>query len=951
MVIKYGGLFFLAIFYTTTACAQVEWPPITQQAKPWARWWWQGSAVNKTDLAYNLKEYAAVGLGGLEITPIYGVQGTEQQFISFLSPQWMDMLRFTLAEAKKLGLGIDMANGTGWPFGGPTINAQHASKTLFHKTWQLSGGQTLSEPVTLQQQSFVRTANTKKVSADTLVQEISQNKDLQALALDQVQFSNALHPQVVMAYPETGQPVNLTGKVGANGRLLWTAPAGNWRLVALYEGLHGKMVERAAPGGEGYAIDHFSAPALDHYLQRFDSAFKGQDISSIRAFFNDSYEVDDARGQSNWTPGILNAFRQRRGYDLTQYLPALLQLDEADKNRRVLYDYRATIDEMILENFTRKWKAWGSAHNKWIRNQSHGSPANLLDLYAAIDIPETEGADILRFKFATSAAHVGGKKLASAEAATWLNEHFLSNWGDVKKSLNQMMLAGVNHIFYHGTNYSPKSATWPGWLFYAAVHFNQANPQWKDLAALNTYVARCQSFLQKGWAASDVLLYFPLPDRYMEPGQEMLQHFDGMEKNFVGSDFEHAAAWMQQSGYSFDFISDRQIASADFKEGIRITGPNVYKAILLPANKFISDTIFKHLVSLATKGAKILLYKNLPQDVPGFHQLEERRNNLNQLLEQLKFEPIQGSQVRVAKVGEGHFFVSNQLDALLTAGNVAAEPAVLSGIQLFRRNDEDGSMYLLHNKMERAYSGWLPLRIDENKAASVGLFDPMNGNKGLAKVKKMGGGLVQVFVQLQPNQTCIVQTWDHKKEGGPFPYRFLRGNPQEIKGNWTIRFEKGGPTLPPMVNKKELRSWAHWGDTATVHFSGTARYTIHFPKPKEQASGWWLNLGQVDETAEVFLNGRKLGTLIGPQFGLEIETSLLLPNNKLEVLVSNLMANRIRYMDQHGLEWKKFYNINMSAKNRSNLKDGIFSAAHWEPQSSGLLGPVTLTPFTRSFGE
>lgn len=36
------------------------------------------------------------------------------------------------------------------------------------------------------------------------------------------------------------------------------------------------MVERAGPGGEGDVIDHFSASAIDHYLSKFDEAFKGR---------------------------------------------------------------------------------------------------------------------------------------------------------------------------------------------------------------------------------------------------------------------------------------------------------------------------------------------------------------------------------------------------------------------------------------------------------------------------------------------------------------------------------------------------------------------------------------------------------------------------------------------------------------------------------------------------
>lgn len=110
-----------------------------------------------------------------------------------------------------------------------------------------------------------------------------------------------------MAYSNNGRIVDITDKVSAGGKLNWVAPAEgeSWTLYALFEGLHGKMVERAAPGGEGYAIDHFSKKAATDYFKKFDKAFKGADISYLRGFFNDSYEVDDARGQANWTDDFL----------------------------------------------------------------------------------------------------------------------------------------------------------------------------------------------------------------------------------------------------------------------------------------------------------------------------------------------------------------------------------------------------------------------------------------------------------------------------------------------------------------------------------------------------------------------------------------------------------------------------------------------------------------------
>ena len=96
--------------------AQIQWPAVTQQTKPWTRWWWEGSAVNKKDLTWNLEQYKSVGLGGVELTPIYGVQGHEKSFIDFLSPQWMDVFSYTLTEAKRLNLDVDLAGLGDLPF-------------------------------------------------------------------------------------------------------------------------------------------------------------------------------------------------------------------------------------------------------------------------------------------------------------------------------------------------------------------------------------------------------------------------------------------------------------------------------------------------------------------------------------------------------------------------------------------------------------------------------------------------------------------------------------------------------------------------------------------------------------------------------------------------------------------------------------------------------------------
>src|SRR5206468_8557332 len=95
--------------------------PITRETKPWTRWWWMGSAVDDAGITGDLESLRDGGLGGVEITPIYGVAGAESLFIQYLSDDWIGRLEHTLREAGRIDIGVDMATGTGWPFGGRSV--------------------------------------------------------------------------------------------------------------------------------------------------------------------------------------------------------------------------------------------------------------------------------------------------------------------------------------------------------------------------------------------------------------------------------------------------------------------------------------------------------------------------------------------------------------------------------------------------------------------------------------------------------------------------------------------------------------------------------------------------------------------------------------------------------------------------------------------------------------
>ncbi len=920
--------------------AELSWPEVTRVNRPWTRWWWPGNIVSPEDIKANMEKYRVAGLGGMEITAIYGVRGQEDKFIEYLSPEWMNMLTHTLLEAERLDLGIDLANASGWPFGGPWVDSADACKNINYKTYSLNTGEKLSEKIEFTQPPVVRPVGNIPDKIKIFDQE-NRTQDIQLYAIDQIKRKKPLPIQAVMAYSDSGQVVNLTDMVTADRDLEWTAPPGIWTIYALFQGWHGKQVERAGPGGKGDVIDHFSGQAINRYLKHFDTIFLDHDLESLRGYFNDSYEVDDAPGEANWTNDLFYEFMIRRGYDLREHLPALFLKDDPEKNECILSDYRQTISDLILEKFTSTWTNWAHRQGKITRNQAHGSPGNILDLYAAADIPETEGNEITRMKFASSAANVTGRQFVSCEAATWLGEHFTSNLSDVKKAVDLFFLAGINHVFYHGTCYSPVNEPWPGFLFYASTEFTPANPLWNDFKALNEYVTRVQSFLQVGRPDNDILLYFPIFDHYADTGSGMLAHFDGIDSFYDGSHFKNATETMLEKGYTFDYISDLQIKNTDFYNELLFTEGNIYRTLVIPQCRYIPLETFSYIIKLANEGAHIIFYGNMPENVAGWAYKDEKTSFFNQMKAGINFSPTNNPEVFKAVYGNGMILSGNNLEQLLVFAGIRRETMSDDHLMFIRRETPAGFTYFICNKGEKAYDGWIPLNV---AATSAAIFNPINNKYGLAKYRMAKPGLIEVYARIYPGESLIITTYMDNPDGRSYSYYDNISMAKEISGTWKVEFIQGGPALPAVSEIKKLISWTDFDESSLKNFSGTAKYTISFVKPKGKADAWSLNLGRVCESASVVLNNKDLGSLIGPDFKVIIDKKQLKKKNTLEIKVSNLMANRIAYMDRNNIEWKKFYNINFAAMLRQNTRDGVFDASSWQPRESGLLGPVTITP-------
>ena len=299
-----------------------------------------------------------------------------------------------------------------------------------------------------------------------------------------------------------------------------------------------------------------------------------------------------------------------------------------------------------------------------------------------------------------------------------------------------------------------------------------------------------------------------------------------------------------------------------------------------------------------------------------------------------------------------------------------------SGLSFIRKKTADGTLYFIANQNNLFEKGTVRLSV---ATKSVRLFDPLHEQTTWLSFKKTGENDIEVplnlpsgesvFIEILPptprrealpsvthrnakvidNQRLTEQkhpTADNARQSPP-----SGGWGEKIlRGRWQVNFIKGEPSLPTPFQTDSLASWTVLSaDTMAQYFSGTARYTTTFDlNLKQIGKSGWLELGDVRESATVRLNGKMLGTAWSLPFRVPITVDegnpdgigkgLLLPKgNKLEIDVTNLSANRIRYLDKKHVNWRKFYDINFV-----DISYRPFDAADWLPVPSGLLGTVKI---------
>ena len=872
-----------------TANAQL-WPEVQQEAKAGARWWWLGSAVDKENLRWNMQEYANHGIGALEITPIYGVQGNEANNIPYLSDRWMEMLREVQKNGLELGIEVDMATGTGWPFGGPWVPLEEsASRAVFVDT-TFTG-------------NSIQCLNLQ-----------APEKDAPYCRLNKVMAYWRGEPYDVTAYMHDGkltwspaEQLKAQIKTVANNTLkkalklqLKEMETAQWRVIAVYCRFGVMKVKRAAPGGMGLVIDHFDKKAVSNYLQHIEDAFERTKTPYPHTFFNDSYEVEAA----TWTPTLFEEYEKRRGYKLENYLRQLLSGDT-----KILSDYRETLGDLLLENFTQQWTAWAHKHGAITRNQAHGSPANLIDCYAAVDIPEIEGfglsefgikglrqdpgktrkndSDFSMLKYAPSAAHICGKPYTSSETFTWLTEHFRTSLSQLKPDIDLMFCAGVNHMFFHGTCYSPKNDPWPGWKFYASIDMSPTNSIWRDAPYFMQYVERCQSFLQMGQPDNDFLVFLPVRDMWQKNPQKLLMQFSIHAMGKLAPEFIQSILEIDRAGFDCDYISERLLMGVEYKDGMLQTAAGTrYKGLVIPGSGNMPESVKAHIDSLKAQGAYII-YGTRAADLMA-----------------------------------------------------AAKPEAMKtecGLKAIRRKNATGYHYFIANLSPDDIEDKLPLAVSFKDAV---WFNPLNGEIMPANISGDS-----IAIRLRSGESMILQTYDEPLADNQNltaqSQKSIIKNQIVLDGPWKLSFTEEAPKVNQTFTLTKPQVWNTLDNDSAKVTMGTGVYTTHMKLSKKDLAGrWQIDLGDVRESARVYINGHFIGCAWCVPFVLDCKNALKAGDNEIRIEVTNLPANRIADYDRRGIKWRKMEEINVVD---INYKRTTYDA--WESVPSGLNSEVRLLQY------
>jgi hypothetical protein len=767
--------------------------------------------------------------------------------------------------------------------------------------------------------------------------------------------------------------IQLTGKLGADGRLEWDVPEGSWIIQRVGMLPTGEENGPAAPNARGLEVDKLSREPLNAHFDVFVGELlrrlSPDERSAFKYVVADSYEV----GPQNWTVGMGEVFEETYGYDPIPFLPALSGrvIESGAASDRFLWDLRRLVADLVADEYVAGLRELCVANNlqMWLENYGHwGFPGEFMRYGGECNLVSGEfwvtgTLGNIECRAAASTAHAYGKPIVYAEAFTsgdnWAYTPF-----DLKARGDWAFTEGINHFVLHLYIQQPSDDV-PGMNAWFGTEFNRHNTWFGPGKDWFDYLRRCHVLLQQGTHVGD-FAYFIGEDTPIMTGTRQP---------------------VQPAGFDFDYINAEVILERmDVRDG-RWTLPDgkQYRILVLPPLETMRPAVLTRLAELVEKGG--VLYGEAPLHSPSLQDWQRADRQVRQIAERL-WQGLAAGQTGDRAFGKGRIFQGGGLERVVKAIGLADDVSGIDPKQVLwtHRQTPEMDVYFIssQNKTEsvdiapvlRGANGRIPefWHADTGAVEVLGHFETLEhgtrvplrlGPAGSAFVvfrdqtKVPGANVTEVSGPGRAHVTAGDGGWQADFDtAGRYSLERQGADalsvavtripaPVAIGGPWKLQFPEGRD-VPLSVDLPQVGLWTEHDNVAIKYFSGTATYQTAFDMPGEPMADdslrFELDLGRVEPMARVILNGKDLGLLWKPPFRIDVTGALQPGRNTLELAVTNLWNNRLigdlLYPQGFpGLEGKMRFHPRNSVRGKMSPNRPL--------HPSGLAGPIQIEMLRR----
>lgn len=675
--------------------------------------------------------------------------------------------------------------------------------------------------------------------------------------------------------------VDISQFMKADGMLSWNVPAGDWVIMRFVNIPTGGKIKHGRANLMGLECDKMSVASTkvqwnNYFKVILDSLAKHG--LPLHGMAMDSHEA----GSQNWTPGFDVEFLKRRGYDLKSFLPAMLGYvvgspEEADG---VLYDVRRTIADLISDNYYGTLNELCREAGVHFTAQATGNAlcivADPIQAKGKVDIPQGEFWAIhpdgnYDIKESASAAHIYGKKIASAEAFT--DVKFSHSLAYMKSLADNAYCYGINEFVVCASAYQPWLDKLPGNTG-GGRHYclNRNNTYWQYSRPFWDYQARCAYMMRQGMPVVDLCVY--------------------LGENAPVKILTHRLPDIP-SGYDFDaFTSDALFNRMSAKKGqVSLPDGMSYQMMVLPGNGELTLAALRKIAGLVKQGVKV--YGRRAAYSGSYADIAEKEE-YKTLVEQLwgsKPAPF-----GINRYGKGTVYWGMALAEALNEAGLKPDIRMNRGnmkkdkIWFAHRQLEDADVYFLNNHTDSVIADTFSFRAHRKVAE---LWNPVTGLRYALPSTTSGEGVQACPLAMAPHESSFVILSEHKS--GDYLSLPLTGEKRikKIEGTWNVYFDPkmGGPGE---VKFDKLTDWTLNADAGIRYYSGTAVYrkVVKMQQP-EEGERLLLQFPTLADMARIRVNGHEAGIVWCSPWQVDITDWVLPGENKLEIEVANSLMNRM----------------------------------------------------------